>query len=112
MYIQTSPGEDQNFALQAAPLEALKRSPASAPTALSLTFFGELIAEKGIGLLSGSFDGGQLNRTQVGQLLERFLAIYSGGSDYLLPHLKSFNFSPSEFSFSDYFTTITNNEVQ
>lgn len=104
MYIQATT-EDHNFALQATPLEAIKRAPLNAPTALSLTFFGELIEEKGVGLLSGNFDGHQMNRTQVSQLLERFLAVYSGDSA-LLAHLRAFNCTPDDFSFQDYFSAI------
>lgn len=112
-----SPATDQlhsNFSFNATPLATFRAFGPAAPVAASVTFFMELAESKSLALLAGHFDPAQLNGTQVGQLVEKIIAIWgaerqshadgngNGKPQPLYEWLKCFHERPAEFSFSSY----------
>jgi hypothetical protein len=99
---------DGNFCFHATPLALFKSLGSAAPASASISFFMELVESKALALISGKFDGRQLNSTQLSSLFEAIVTVWGnsgvgvGEQGRAFQWLKCFHERPNEFSFSDW----------
>lgn len=84
-----------------ASLQDYKMHKDSAHVGLTITYYPELIEEKGIALMRGEFDN-EVLRVQEAQCLANQLQLYYGGSDQKKEKLLNvFNYYPQKFEYRD-----------